>query len=156
MITTTPSFGKIFTLMVAYDIFNPVEQMNIEKHLNAIMKINRQASIDLKYFNVNPVTRSFLADIKDIEVSQMLSQADAVVSPQYTGQPVGKPWLPRVKQAQLSLREMEIRRRKEKRGGIVTNGKSFLAAVRKGMLASMPNNPIAISYVRMMTSKYSV
>ena len=157
MITSTPSFGnKLLTLMVAYDIFNPVDQMNIQKHLNAIMKINRKAFIDLKFSNANPITRSFLGDIKDVEVSQMLSQADAIVSPHYTGPPKGRPWRQRVQQAQLSLREMEIKRRKEKRGGITTNGKDFMMSVRKGMLASMPNNPIAISYVKMMTSKYGV
>ena len=110
----------------------------------------------MKFVNVNPVTKSFLGDITDIEVSQMLSQTDAVVSPQYTGNPQGKAWLPRVQEAKQSLREIEIRKRKAQAKGVVRNGKDFLSSVRKGMLAQMPNNPIAISYVKMVTSKYGV
>mgnify|MGYP003650804904 CR=1 FL=1 len=156
MITSTPMFGSnMLTLMVAYDILNPVDQMNIEKHIQAIMKINRKIFIDLKYVNINPVTKSFLGDITDIEVSQMLSQTDAVVSPQYTGNPKGKAWAPRIQEAKGSLREIEIRKRKAQAKGVVRNGKDFMMSVRKGMLASMPKNPIAISYVNMLTRKYS-
>ena len=143
------------TLLVAFDILNPIESHKVISQLQQIAKLHgTTVRIDLKTTGGSIGTQSMLKppELLDTDISQALAIADQAVSPHYLAAPKGFPFRQRVDAVRPKLRDIVQRQFKKRRGGPTTSRKEYMSAANQALRGVLRGNSIYDEWVRMITA----
>ena len=141
------------TLLVAFDILNPIESHKVISQLQQIAKLHgTTVRINLKTTGGNIPSMLKPPEIHETDISQALAIADASISPHYLANPKGQPFQQRVSAVRPKMRDIVQRQLKGQRGKVITSRKDYLAAARKSLRGTFRGNDIYSAWIRMVTA----
>ncbi len=141
------------TLLVAFDILNPIESHKVISQLQQIAKLHgTTVRINLKTIGGNIPSLLKPPEIHDTDISQALAISDASISPHYLAEPKGQPFHQRVSAVRPKMRDIVLKQLKGQRGKVITSRKDYMAAAQKGLRGTFRGNDIYSAWIRMVTA----
>ena len=141
------------TLLVAFDILNPIESHKVISQLQQIARLHgTTVRINLKTTGGNIPSMVKPSEIHETDFSQALAIGDAAISPHYLANPKGQPFQQRVSAVRPKMRDIVQRQLKGQRGKVITSRKDYMAAAQKGLRGTFRGNDIYSAWIRMVTA----
>ncbi|MBI06833.1 MAG: hypothetical protein CMM54_07635 [Rhodospirillaceae bacterium] len=141
------------TLLVAFDILNPIENHKVISQLQQIARLHgTTVRINLKTTGGNIPSLLKPPEIHDTDISQALAIADAAISPNYLADPKGQPFQQRVSAVRPKMRDIVLKQLKGQRGKIITSRKDYMAAAQKSLRGTFRGNDIYSAWTRVVTA----
>jgi len=153
MIKLFPIPHPIPTLLVAFDILNPIESHKVISELQHIARLHgTTVRINLKTTGGNIPSMLNPPEIHETDISQALAISDAAVSPHYLAEPKGLPFKQRVSAVRPKIRNIVQRQLKGQRGKVITSRKDYMAAAQKSLRGTFRGNDIYTAWVNLITA----